>query len=617
MRITRKAAAAAAVVAAGALALSACSSSSGDNKSDDSDNAGINTNASVNIAWNQPFYSYNGNSITGNATANNVVLYLTDSSFYYYDKDLKIVHDTSFGSYEKVSDDPLKVKYTFADDNQWSDGVKASPADLLLEWAAQSGKYNTVEKKTDEEGNTTNQGALNKGVYFDGADPGKALIKDVPEIDGNSITFTYSKPFADWEVNFSTFLPAHVVAERALGVTDPQQATDQLVKAVQDDDKDALSKIAKSWSDDFNYTSLPSDDNLYVANGAYKISKFVKDQYVTLVANDKYTGDRKATIPTVTIRWNGDPMGQVQALQNGEVDVINPQSTADVLEALKKTSNLTTETGDEATYEHVDLQQGNGGPFDPKSYGGDADKALKVRQAFLKSIPREQIVDQLIKPLNPQAAVRNSYTVTPGSPSYDQVSGGNGMADQQALDIDGAKSLLKDAGVTKAVKVRLLFDPENTRRVNEYQLIAASAKKAGFDVEPYKVQTDWGTDLSNATTYYDAALFGWQSQSTAVTESDANYRTGGANNYYGYSNKQVDTLFDQLQVATDPAKQADILAQVEKLLVDDAFGTTIFQFPGVFSWNPEKISNVQHLTIAPTVFYDFWEWKGGTAPAAS
>ena len=87
MKISRKSAAVAAV-AASALALSACAGGSGDGESD---GAGINDSESVNIAWNQPFYSYNGNSMTGNATANNVVLYMMRSGFNYYDEDLNLV----------------------------------------------------------------------------------------------------------------------------------------------------------------------------------------------------------------------------------------------------------------------------------------------------------------------------------------------------------------------------------------------------------------------------------------------------------------------------------------------------------------------------------------------
>lgn len=604
----RRLSAAVAVTATGALLFSACTA-----PADDSEDVGINTDTSVNIAWNQPFFSANTESITGNATANAIVDYLYDSEFNYYDEELNLVPDESFGSYEVVSEDPLTVTYTYAETAMWSDGTPAGPADLLLEWAAQSGKFNNVEAEYDDEGNITNQDELDAGIYFDGADPGVALIEETPTIEDNSITLVYSRPFADWEVAIDNNLPAHVVAQRALGIEDAAEATDALVAAITEENADDLSAIAKVWSTDFNFTSLPEEEDLLVTSGPYTITEFEQDQFLTLTANPDYQGEHQASIETVTIRYNADPMAQVQALQNGEVDLINPQSTADVLDALEAIDGLTVETSEEGTYEHVDLQQANGGPFDPETYGGDEETALQVRQAFLQTIPRDEIVEQLITPLNPEATTRDSFTQVPGSPMYDGIVEASGYRDTyQGADIDAATALLEEAGV-EDVTVRLLFDPENTRRQNEFELIKASAAEAGFDVVAYEVQTDWGTDLSNATSYYDAALFGWQSTSTAVSESDANYRTGATNNYYGYSNETVDGLYDELQVETDPARQEEILGEVEAELVNDAFGVNIFQFPGITAYNPERIGGVSHLTISPSIFYGFWDWEPGTA----
>ena len=153
----------------------------------------------------------------------------------------------------------------------------------------------------------------------------------------------------------------------------------------------------------------------------------------------------------------------------------------------------------------------------------------------------------------------------------------------------------------------MLYGASNVRRQNEYTLIAESAKEAGFNVIDGG-DDNWGTMLSTEQDKYDVGLFGWQSTSTAVTESDANFRTGGANNFYGYSNPKVDALFDELQTETDPGKQIDIQIDVEKLLWEDAFGTTIYQFPGVNAWN-SKIEGVEPISIAPTIFASFWNWK--------
>lgn len=610
MRITRKAALAS-VASVTVLALAACTGGDGD--STDDDNAGINTDTALNIAWDQPFSSANSESTTGNATKNAVVMYLANSRFNDYDEDLNLVIDESFGTYEKLSDDPLTIEYTYADTAKWSDGVQAGPADLLLEWAAQSGRFNNVEPVTDDEGNVLNQDAIDAGIYFDAANPAVALIEETPEIDGDSITLVYSKPFADWETAIDNNLPAHIVAQRALGIEDPAEATEALVAAITDENAEDLAKIAKVWSEDWNFASLPDDPQLLISSGPYNISEFVEEQYLTLTANPDYEGAHEAVFEKVTLRYNPDPMGQVQALQNGEVDLISPQASADVLTALEGIDGLEVMKTVEGTYEHVDMQQANGGPFDPATYGGDAEKARKVRQAFLKTIPREKIVEDLIVPLNPDAEVRNSFTQVPGSPMYDGIVAANGQDEMYGeVDVDGAKALLAEAGV-ESVQVRMLFNPGATRRVNQFEIIKQSAAQAGFDVVQYTVQTDWGTDLSKATSFYDAALFGWQSTATAVTESDANYRTDATNNYYGYSNPEVDALYDTLQTETDPAEQERILGEVEKHLVDDAFGVTIFQFPGVTAWNTSKIANVKNIGISPTIFYGFWDWTAGEA----
>ena len=171
---------------------------------------------------------------------------------------------------------------------------------------------------------------------------------------------------------------------------------------------------------------------------------------------------------------------------------------------------------------------------------------------------------------------------------------------------DKAKALLAEAGVKTPVTVRFLYDNTNPRRVQEYQLITEAAEKAGFKMDD-KGNKDWGA-LLQKTSGYDACLFGWQSTSTGVTEMDANYRTKGTNNFYGYSSKTVDGLLDQMQTELDVAKQKDINLQIEQELVKDAFSITIFQFP-----QPTAVSNqltgVSSIPLAPTYFWNFWEWK--------
>lgn len=595
--------AAGAVVAALSLVGTACGAPSADEGTDKSAQK-----TSLNVGWNQPFYSYNELSTNGNATANSNIKYLMNDQFFYYDSQSELKANKSFGTYEKVSDNPLTVKYTVADDATWSDGAPVDASDLLLNWAAQGGQLNTVQSdkvKTNDDGvPQTPKGS----VFFNSTDPGYALVTKTPVIGdgGKSLTMTYDKPFADWQVQMTVSIAAHALAQKALGVTDPKAASDAFIKAVQDKDAASLEKLANTWNTGFDYTKLPTDKALYLSSGAYLLKDFKENQYMTLVKNPDYKGEHKASIDTLTVRFNGDPMSQVQALQNGELDLFSPQATTDVVKAAEKVQNVSIKGGSEGTYEHVDLKQANGGPFDPKTYGGDADKALKVRQAFLHGLPRQDIVDKLIKPINPDAEVRNSFLRTPGFPGYDEIVAQNGSSEYAEVDPAQSLQLLKQAGVKTPVDVTVLFDKANTRRQNEFQLMKPALAKAGFNLVDLS-NPDWGNLLPVAK--YDAQFYGWQATNTGVTADQAIYATGGQSNFVKYSNKTVDDLFSQLVVTTDPAKQLELQTQIDTQMIKDAIGLTVFQFPAATIWNKTRVTGIDPALLSPTIFQGFWKWK--------
>ncbi|MDR2566807.1 MAG: ABC transporter substrate-binding protein, partial [Bifidobacteriaceae bacterium] len=420
----RKLVAAGAAAAALALAITGCQTPA-TNDAGTKSNEPVAKGGTVTVGWNQPLFSMNYMSTNGHATANYVITYMTRANWAYYDPDLNFVKNEAFGAMTVDSEDPLTVTQTISPDAKWSDGTPLDGSDLLLEWAARSGVFNDVAEgdvEYDEDGTIVN---VTEGkVYFDAGDPAVALIQDTPTIseDGKAVTFVYSKPFADWQYNFFDYpLPAHVVGKRALGITDPAEAQAAVVAAIQDKDAAALAKIAKVWSFDFDINAMPQgeDAELVLSCGPMLVSDYVEGQYVTLRKNPDFTWGTPAKVDEIIVTYNEDPMAQVQALKNGDVDIIQPQVTADVLSAVQDAEGIKHESGYEGTYEHVDLTYTSGGPFDPATYGGDAEKAKQVRVAFLKTIPRQKIVDTIIKPTQPDAETRDSYNLVPGSPTYD------------------------------------------------------------------------------------------------------------------------------------------------------------------------------------------------------
>jgi peptide/nickel transport system substrate-binding protein len=242
-----------------------------------------------------------------------------------------------------------------------------------------------------------------------------------------------------------------------------------------------------------------------------------------------------------------------------------------------------------------------------------------VRQAFLQTIPRQSIVDTLIKPLNPNAVLRQSFMLFPGQPGYDEMVKENGSAEYtdagSAAAIDKAKQLVQQSGAKTPIKVRLMYADNNPRRAQEYQLIAASAAKAGFQVIDGK-NAKWGSLLSN-NKVYDASLFAWQSTSTGVGQNPPNYlcedkatkTDWGQNNFTHYCNADVNKDMLALNVEPDASKQMALMVDAEKHLWADAFGTLLFQFPDIVGYNSNKVTGVTDAPLSPTFLWNYWAWK--------
>jgi len=590
------------LTAVGALVVSGCAPGG------DSGDSGLVEGSSITAAWNQAFYSMNGNTSFGNATANNNINYLVLDGFNYYNNTPELVQNTSFGTYELVSEDPLTVTYTVAEGVNWSDGTPVDAADLMLNWAALSRALDTPDFDpndfVDPDTGEFTDAFPTDVVYFDsGATPdsGMGLVTETPEIgdDGRSITMTFNEPFVDWDLVFTSPLPAHIIAEKSLDIEDADEAKQAVLDAIESEDAAALAPMASFWNSGFNFTEMPEDTDLVTASGPYMISDYVADQYVTLTANPEYSGDNSPNIEEITIRFIPDPLAAVQALENGDVDIIQPQATADITTALEAIDGITVTTGLGGTYEHVDLQFDNG--KNPENIFSNP----QVREAFMMTVPRQEIVDTLIKPIiGDDAILRDSQLFVPGAEGYDESAANNTSADYAEVDIEGARQLLEESGVTDT-SVCILYASNNPRRVNEFALIQASANEAGFDVTDCGSE-EWG-GLLGTPGAYDASLFGWQSTSLGVTNSLPTFVTNGINNLNFYSNEEVDSIISQLNVAFDPQEQIDLQVEMDRLLWEDFYGVTIYQFPEVTAFS-DRVENIDPSILAPTIFWNAWDW---------
>lgn len=539
------------------------------------------------VAEANAFSSFNPYSTAGNTDINSKIGYITHSGFFHLDNNSVVVRNDRFGKFEKVSDDPLKVRYTVNEGVQWSDGAAVDAGDLLLAWAAGSGYFDDAAAGTGTR-------------YFSTASDTSGLAGTVlPELgdDGRSITLEYTRPYADWEVAFDVGLPAHVVAAKS-GLNDEEDLVDLLRDSPRGDTANPrpnapLKRVADFWNTGFETDSLPDDPALYLSNGPYIVQDMVPGVSLRLVRNRDYTWGPEPWLDEINVRYTGDAEEAVQALRNGRADIISPQPTAGLQElfaGLEQQGN-TVERYSQSGYDHLDLDFS--GPF------ADAD----VREAFLKTVPRQEIVDAVVGGLVQEAAPLDSHVFLPGQPKYDETVRDNGSSEYGEVDIEGAKELLDGDTPT----VRILYNRDNPNRAKAFALIRESAELAGFTVvDAGRDSDDWAEALGGNS--HDAALLGWIGSGLGVSRVPQIFRTGAGSNFNGFSDAAADRLMEELAGTSDLARQDELLADIDRRVWENAYGLPLYQTVGTTAFSA-KITGVKTSPGPLGVWWNAWEWR--------
>lgn len=583
------------IVAAGALALTACAGqgNGGTTPAETGGGGGTETGATgettdtpeersggvVRVAETNAFTSFNPSVGANNLDINSKILGLMRSDFIYLDNELNIVQDESFGTYEKVSDDPLVVKYTVNESSVWSDGNAIDKGDMLLAWASMSGFFDSGEGEDAK-------------ILFQYAGSTEGLgLTGMPEFeDDRTMTLTYTEPYVDWEIAYGLggAMPAHVVAEKA-GI-DEAKLIELIEGGTEGQPGAELEAAAEFWNTGYVTKTMPSEEIL-LSSGPMIVTDMVEDQSVTLALNENYGGDLNPKIDEIDVKFIGDAAAQIADLRNGAVDIIAPQPTVDAVQQVTAIDGVEVLQGSRLSYDHVDL-----------SFDSDVFKDKNVREAFLKTVPRQQILDRLIKPINPDAEVVNSQLYLPSEGDlYTQAVSENGSDAYAEVDIEGAKALL--AGATPTV--RILYGSNNPIRVDTFSMIQESATQAGFVVEDGGSE-NWGSELGTGT--YDVSIFGWISSGVGNAGVPQLFSSSGGGNYSKYNNAEVDSLAAQLMVATESDEAESIKRQIDTHLWSDAFGTTLFQGPGLVV-HSDQVQGVEYMPNQTGVWWNFWEWN--------
>lgn len=577
MSVTRRGGRFLAIATGAAILLTACGSTEEPAADPTASAAGTPAAAdqTVTHAFEQEASSYNGFTPEEYTSKNHIAFnqqVLRD--VWYYSPEGGVGRNEDLATYEKVSDDPLTVKYTFNPQAVWSDGADIGCADVMLSYATGSGEF--------------------PDFAFISTDHWSRIEKPDCKVGDKEITITYKAPFVDWDALSMITMPAHIVAEQG-GLT-----VEEFVDAVKAGDKAKLKKAAEFYNKGWLFNGALPDKKLLPSNGPFIVDSYAPGQSITFVRNDKYWGE-PAKASKVVIRFIPQDE-QVQALQNGETNIIEPQANPDILAQLNGLSGVTVKTGEQFLYDHLDFNFDKG-PF----------KDARLRKAFALCVPRQQIVDNLIKPQNPNATTMDVRNLAPFQPGYAEAVAFSGGDKYATVDIEGAKKLLAEAGQSK-VKVRIGYNQPNPRRTQVVELIKASCDQAGFEVIDTGNEKFFNDGGDLATGNFDIALFGWAG-SSLISGWPSTYKTptkctpsAKGNNNGCYSNKELDKLLDQILGETDPAKALELTKQIEKILWDDLATIPLYSQPLLTAWS-ENVQNVVPNPSQASVTWNMHQWS--------
>jgi peptide/nickel transport system substrate-binding protein len=533
------------------------------------------------------------------------ILAATNSNFFSVNNTLTVEPDVSFGTAQVVSNHPLRVRYTVRAGVVWSDGVPVDAADLLLAWAAGAGVLGP---------------------------PAAVGLRDAPTVpvlgyDGRSVIVEYNRTLVDWRLAFSVGLPAHVVAREAFGSTTDESAKRAVIAAVRSAEGHpgdgrsgegrsgqgpglsalaaayAIARAAPSSTAGFGAATLLSSGPFRIVGDASRADMLV------LEANPHYMGNRRPQVGRVEVHRVADDAAAIAALADGTVDVVAPAATATAAKAVMDLADVTVVGGWQAAYHALTLQAG-----DP----GDAFADVRVREAFLESVPRRALVDELVTPLQEDASVESSFVFAPGAVRVDTDEAAGDGAGGAVRDDAGAGTAVRDGAgdrMLQGQEVCVLYNASDAAQAREFELIRDSAQRVGFVVTDCS-RSDWRAALEYNKDY-DAALVDWNTATTPGSGSappDAADRRPWAavpETLIAATRPTVDTLFSELEVTADDDDRTELLVAIDAQLFGDAVGLPLFQRPTLTAFR-STVEGIQRSPGYPGVFGNLWNWHLST-----
>lgn len=556
----------------------------------------VQAGTSVDVAWSGELTSANAASVSGRTPGNLDVAAMTRAGFATIDADGEVREDPSFGVASIVAESPLTVRYDLADGIRWSDGVPIDAADLMLAWAASSNALSTPDLDLDELRGADGALALPAAtVWFDAAAPGGLVhATEAPARDdwARSIDVPFAQAVPDWRTALEVAVPAHVLGERVFGVTDPMEAKQRVLDAIDRADPLALSTLAAAWSSELTIDPAALDAGARISSGPYRLES-VQSGRVELVANGEYVGAQLPAIERIALASTADDAAALVGLTAGDVDVATIRPTdADrgAIRDLDRDDATLMTAGDGTRWEL--LLRADRTPLQP----------VDARRSFLHALDRRGIAEAALGEAAADATSVDSVLFRPGTRIYEYALEDAGFPQAFGGADEERAAAERDAlGIAAGTELCVRYDRADAFAAAALPAIAEQAALAGWavrdcgvdDLEAGLAQDDWHAVLRLVPAPADAAAVAdrWAAGGLAAVANPA----------------REALLGEALATAEQDALEMTLL-EIEASLVADAVVLPMLE-PEQLTISAAGIQGVAPRPGAASLTWNAWEWS--------
>jgi peptide/nickel transport system substrate-binding protein len=460
---------------------------------------------------------------------------------------------------------PFTVDCQIRPDAKWSDGVPITSTDFKFTFDTIMNKKNNV-------------------VSRDGYDK----ITDFNVVSPTEFQMVFQEVFAPyrelWAGASTTVLPEHILE-------------------------------GKNFNKVWNTCICDPKTKQPISSGPMMVQSFTPDQQATLVPNRHYWGGTIAKVPKVVFVPVRDTNTELGAFRSGDVDVIYPQNQIGLRKKIEAVDGAQYTTSLGPQWEHFDMLS---------TVPGLAD--LQVRKAIATAMPRQQIVDRVVKDANDNAQVLDNTQYMVNQQQYQP----NWNIYPASGDVNSANAILDAAGWTRGSdgirqkgNVKLAFTvgttSGNQARILSEQIIQQQLQKIGVKLTIKNAPDILATNMVGFD--YQTLLFAWVGgpdpyQSNVIWLSSAipaqcpkrlakaGECDSSGQNYTKIKDPTVDTLLNATDKETDPATRAALYNQADQqLATNDVTVIPLFQKPTQLGYH----GNIKGLVDNPT--QDGFTWN--------